>query len=171
MWHYARGMAFATHGDEKQARAELDGLKKAAPEMGKVPTNPIGPGNAQKMPQIAAHMIEARIAEQKKDYTSAAQHLREGVALEDAMDYTEPPDWIAPVRESLGAALLAGGNAPEAEKVFREDLERHPRNPRSLFGLMHALQAEGRAEDAAAVSRQFDANWQNADSKLDIAEL
>jgi hypothetical protein len=36
---------------------------------------------------------------------------------------------------------------------------------------MHALQAEGRAEDAAAVSRQFDANWQNADSKLDIAEL
>jgi hypothetical protein len=43
------------------------------------------------------------------------------------MDYTEPPDWIAPVRESLSAAPLAGGNAPEAEKVFREHLDRHPR--------------------------------------------
>ena len=37
------------------------------------------------------------------------------------------------MRESLGAALLADGQAAAAEKVFREDLDRNPRNPRSLL--------------------------------------
>ena len=171
MWFYARGMAFAARGNEKQARNELNGLNKITPEIAKIPTNPVGPGNAQKMPQIGRHMIEARIAQQKKDYATAVLHLRAAATLEDSMDYTEPPDWIAPVRESLGAVLLAGGNPQEAERVFREDLEQHPRNPRSLFGLMQALKAQGKEEDAAAVSRQFEANWKNADSKLDMSQM
>ncbi|HVP44169.1 MAG TPA: hypothetical protein VMS96_12110, partial [Terriglobales bacterium] len=170
MWHYARGMAFAAQGNDAKARAELEGLSKAAPEMAKIPTNSVGPENAGKMPKIAAHMIEARIAEQKKDYRAAAAHLREAVALEDSMDYTEPPDWIAPVRETLGAVLLQAGQAAESEKVFRQDLEQHPRNPRSLFGLMHALKAQGREEDAAAVSRQFKANWKSGEA-LEAGQL
>jgi len=45
------------------------------------------------------------------------------------------------IRDRLGAALLRNKQAPEAEQVFREDLERNPRNPRSLFGLSKALEA------------------------------
>ena len=40
------------------------------------------------------------------------------------------------------------GDAAGAEKVFRADLERNPRNPRSLFGLEQALKAQGRDYDA-----------------------
>ncbi len=82
----------------------------------------------------------------KKD--AAIQHLREAVMLQDEMDYTEPPDWFYPTRESLGGELLQAGNAAEAEKLFRDDLQSNPRNPRSLFGLMQALKAQGREHDA-----------------------
>ncbi len=166
VWHFARGMAFAAKGDEAQARAELEALKKAAPAMGEIATNSVGPGNAQKMPVIGAHMIEARIAQHKGDHAAALSHLREAVTVQDAMDYTEPPDWITPMREVLGAALLKAGQPKEAEAAFREDLERNPRNPRSLFGLMNALKAQGRDDDASAVSRQFEKSWEHADTKL-----
>jgi inorganic triphosphatase YgiF len=85
--------------------------------------------------------------------------------------YDEPPDWYYPVRESLGAALLTVGRATDAEQVFREDLKRNPRNPRSLFGLMHSLQAQHKDADAAWVESQFKTAWKNADTTLDISAL
>ncbi len=65
------------------------------------------------------------------------------------------------MRESLGAVLLSSGKAAEAEKVFRDDLERNPRNPRSLFGLRQALKAQGRDYDAQFVAKQLDTAWKN----------
>ena len=87
------------------------------------------------------------------------------------MDYTEPPDWIYPTRESLGGKLLQAGRAAEAEIVFRDDLQRNPRNPRSLFGLMQALKAQGREHDAEWVEQQFQTTWKNADTKLRVEDL
>jgi predicted Zn-dependent protease len=75
------------------------------------------------------------------------------------------------VRESLGAALLGAGKAPEAEAVFRVDLQQNPRNPRSLYGLMQALQAQGNTSDAAWVEAQFKAAWKNADAKLSVETM
>jgi len=63
------------------------------------------------------------------------------------------------VRESLGAVLLKIGDDAGAEEVFRADLERNPRNPRSLFGLEQVLKALDRNYDAGFVRKQFDANW------------
>src|SRR4029077_13483690 len=145
--------------------AELD---KLAPEMSKIPTNPTGTGNAQKIPKIAAELIEAKLAGSKAE---AIEHLRTAVALQDSMDYTEPPAWFYPVRESLGAALLENGQAAEAENVFREDLDRSPRNGRSLFGLRESRKSHGKAEDAEAVDGQFRSAWKNADTQLTLSEL
>jgi hypothetical protein len=66
------------------------------------------------------------------------------------------------VRESLGAVLLKIGDDAGAEEAFRADLERNPRNPRSLFGLEQALKAQQRNYDAGFVRKQFDANWKGA---------
>ena len=70
-----------------------------------------------------------------------------------------------------GAVLLLNGNAVEAEKVFREDLDRNPRNPRSLFGLSEALRAQNRAYDAQFVDKQFQSNWKTTEIKLKVADL
>ena len=78
--------------------------------------------------------------------------------------------WFYPVRESLGGTLLAIGRAPDAERVFRDDLEKHPRNGRSLFGLQIALAKQGREPEAALVRLEFEAAWKNADTKLTLEE-
>jgi Tfp pilus assembly protein PilF len=93
------------------------------------------------------------------------------VAIQDTLKYGEPPDWFFPVRESLGAALMMNGDATGAEKVFREDLDRNPRNPRSLYGLNQALTKQGRNYDAGFVKKQFDASWKGGASALKMDDL
>jgi cytochrome c-type biogenesis protein CcmH/NrfG len=85
--------------------------------------------------------------------------------------YDEPPIFFYPVRESLGAALLLSGRTGDAERVFREDLERHPRNARSLFGLYECLVRRGEKKDAQWVKRAFDEAWKDADTTLAIEML
>ena len=85
------------------------------------------------------------------------------------MDYNEPPDWLYPMREPLGAALLGEGKPAEAEGVFREDLKHNQRNPRSMFGLAESLKAQGKAAEAQTVEKQFKQAWNNADTKLDLS--
>jgi hypothetical protein len=46
-----------------------------------------------------------------------------------------------PVRQSLGAVLLAAGRAAEVEAVYREDLKQNPENGWSLYGLPLTLEA------------------------------
>ena len=79
--------------------------------------------------------------------------------------------WFYPVRESLGAALLKAGRARDAERAFREDLVRHPRNARALFGLHEALVRQQKDADAAWVDAAFREAWKNADSKLTLDDL
>jgi tetratricopeptide (TPR) repeat protein len=120
---------------------------------------------------VAAHVVDGRIAAAKGQKDAAIDHWAQAVAIQDTLNYDEPADWYYPVRESLGAALLAAGNAPEGERVFRVDLQQNPRNPRLLHGLMQALQAQGNASDAAWVEAQFNAAWKNADSKLSLKAM
>jgi hypothetical protein len=121
---------------------------------------------------IAQDVLGAKISMAKKDSPGAIAQLKEAVAIQDTLKYGEPPDWFYPVRESLGAALLMSGDNIGAEKVFRDDLERNPRNPRSLFGLEQALKAQGKDFDAGFVRRQFQAAWKGgAATPLKLADL
>lgn len=55
--------------------------------------------------------------------------------------------------------------------MFREDLRKHPRNPRSLFGLHESLARQGRASDVGWVKRAFDEAWKDADTTLTLDAL
>jgi hypothetical protein len=55
--------------------------------------------------------------------------------------------------------------------VFREDLRRHPRNARSLFGLRESLAGQGKGADAEWVRRAFDEAWKDADATLTVEAL
>jgi tetratricopeptide (TPR) repeat protein len=170
-WHFARALAAANLGELEQARTELAALQNATPAMSKVPIEIMGPHNAEAIWQIMTQLAEAHIARAEKRTGTMIEHLSNAVALQDSMDYDEPPDWLYPMREPLGAALLQAGKAAEAEAVFREDLKRNPNNARSLFGLAECLKAEGKAADAAKIRQQFEQNWKRADTKLTLAEM
>ena len=98
-------------------------------------------------------------------------HLDRAIRYEDALIYQEPADWHAPVRQNLGAVLLAAGRADEAEAVFWEDLKRNPENGWSLFGLVQALKAQGKTDDAALAQERFRKAWRDADVTLTSARI
>lgn len=164
-WHFARGLAFA--GTEKMTQAEAEYKVVSEAETATPPDvifqMPIN-NKAKDIMKIAKDVLGAKIAMAKKDNAGAIATLREAVAIQDTLKYGEPPDWFFPVRESLGAALLMNGDAAGAEKVFRADLDRNLRNPRSLFGLHQALTGQKRDYDAGFVKKQFEASWKGSPS-------
>ncbi|MGA9800054.1 MAG: hypothetical protein WBQ68_13675 [Terriglobales bacterium] len=172
MWHFARGMAFAATGKLTEAEAEhqsvLAGLESTPPdELFAMSFN-----KARDTLTIASDVLAARLAMARNERSKAIGQYLHAVAIQDHLKYAEPPSWFYPVRESLGAALFLDGQLPEAEQVFRDDLERNPRNPRSLFGLFQVLRSRGRAYDAAFVEAQFDAAWQgDAQHRLNLQEF
>ena len=163
-WLSARTIALAATGKLPEAEAELAGLKA---RIAAAPADALAGMNlAAPLFRIAALRAEARIALARKDGPRALALLREAVTVEDGLSYNEPSDEFFPTRHLLGAALLDGGKAAEAEAVFREDLDpwRNPRNGWALLGLAQALKAQGK--DAGAAEKDFAAAWNRADVKL-----
>jgi tetratricopeptide (TPR) repeat protein len=171
-WHFGRGLALAGTGKVTEAEAEYrtvaDAQEATPPDViFQMPIN----NKAKDIIKIAKDVVGAKIALAKKDSDGAIALLREAVAIQDTLKYGEPPDWFFPVRESLGAALLMSGDATGAEKVFREDLDRNPRNPRSLWGLRQALLQQKRDYDAGFIQKQFDASWKGGTEGLKLDDL
>jgi tetratricopeptide (TPR) repeat protein len=110
--------------------------------------------------------VRAELALARGDTSTAIVALTEAVKIEDRIPYDEPPGWHAPVRQSLGAALLVASRPADAEQVYREELQRNPQNGWSLKGLALALRQQGKAEAAVAVEHQLQAAWQHADVQL-----
>lgn len=171
LWHFGRGTAAAAKGKIEMAEAERKALEA---RRGKTPADEeygMYFNKARDFLDLAADILDARIAMARGETDGAIQYWRKAVQIEDGLNYGEPPEWFYPVRESLGAALLSAGKAKEAEQVFRDDLRQNPRNPRSLFGLMNSLKAQHREDDAAWVERQFKEAWKDADTTLKLSDL
>jgi tetratricopeptide (TPR) repeat protein len=169
LWHFSRGMAYLGSGKTENAQSERDALAAAAKAT--APDAVFGLNTASNILKIAENVLSAKIALAKSDKKSAIEFLKKAVEVEDSLNYTEPADWIMPVRESLGGALYLSGDYAGAEKVFRADLEKNPRNGRSLFGLHECLKAQGNKSAAQLVQREFQAAWKNADAQLRMEDL
>jgi len=115
--------------------------------------------------------LQGEIAYRAGGFPAAAASFEDAVAKQDSLPYTEPPFWYYPTRQSLGAALLAGGDAPQAESVFRRDLEQYPHNGWSMFGLIQSLENQGKNDEAGKIRQHFDKAWQFADIELTAAVL
>jgi tetratricopeptide (TPR) repeat protein len=171
-WHFARGLARASKGKIAEAEADYQLVSEAEANTPEdvafaMPVN----NKAKDVLKIARDVLGAKIAWAKKDNAAAVTLLQNAVTVQDTLKYSEPEDWFFPVRESLGAALLMNGDNAGAEKIFRQDLERHPRNPRSLFGLEQALKAQGKDYDAGFVQKQFQASWKGGSRALKLDDL
>jgi tetratricopeptide (TPR) repeat protein len=171
VWHYARGMAFTALGQLQQATQELEELRKIAvdPSLEKVTIWNIN--SAANLMQIASQALAGEIAAKQGDYIKAIDHLNQGVALEDKLNYDEPATWYSPVRHLLGAVLLTANRPADAEKVYREDLKHYPKNGWSLFGLAQSLNMQGKTKEAGEIQKQFETTWKHADVKLIASQI
>jgi tetratricopeptide (TPR) repeat protein len=170
IWHYARGVAFANGGNLDAARAEQAALEplKANDKIMFLDGNDY-PASA--LLAIADELLHGEIAMAADDLDTAITHFGNAVAGQDALPYTEPPFWYYPTRQSLGIALLRAGRAAEAEQVYLRDLEDHPHNGWSTYGLVQSLEAQGRNDEAAMHRDHFEAMWSLADVELPASRI
>jgi tetratricopeptide (TPR) repeat protein len=166
LWHYARGRALAATGNLAKARDELAALRAIATDPG-VDKVRMEFNAARDLLAVATRVLAGHIEAAAGDFDKAVAELQAGVAAEDALLYGEPPEWSVPVRQDLGNVLLLAGRPAEAERAFREDLERLRDNGWSLHGLAKALKAQGHDAEAARVRGEFRRVWASADVNLE----
>jgi tetratricopeptide (TPR) repeat protein len=165
VWHYARGTAFLGKGQTDSADQEFAKLKELMAD--KALDQPLfSPNTGRAILSIGQEVLGGEIAAAKKNYDEAVAHLERAVRLEDALVYTEPAEFHYPPRLALGAILLEAKRPAEAETVYWEDLRRDRESGWALFGLMQALKAQGKNEEAALVEARFKKAWARADVTL-----
>ena len=161
---YARGRAHSAQGQRAAAAAALDSLKAI---LDATPADQMqGFQKTTDLLNMAFHSLSGEIAAQQGEFTAATQHLNEAIGYENGLAYDEPPPWFAPVRQTLGAVLLAAGKPGLAAQMYVEDLLHNPQNGWSLFGLAQAHRAEGRIGVATSTEALFRKAWARADVTL-----
>ena len=129
------------------------------------------PGNSTALMVLVAaeELLTGEIALAKGDNNGAVESMMRAVDAEDRVNYNEPPDWDVPTREWLGRALLTDGRYVEAEKAYRDELRKHPKNGRALFGLAEAMRKQNK--NVKSVEADFRGAWVRADTKLSVHDL
>src|SRR5262249_5616865 len=169
-WRYSRGVAFIATGRRAEAEMELVAIQQVSAS---VPADRTIAGifKTKTLLDLAGSVLAGEIAARSGQTDVAVQHLLAAVAEQDGHWFTEPPVWYYPVRQSLGAALLAGGRSVEAEAVYRDDLKRNPNNGWALFGLAQSLQAQGKTAEASEIDARFQKAWARADVTLSASRF
>ena len=152
---YARGMAFTAKGQLPEAERELAELNTLLKDESLKGQTTFSNNSGVSILRIAPEVIAGEIAAKRKDWDAATLHFDRAIRYEDVLIYQEPSDWHAPVRQNLGAVLLEAGRPDEAEAVFWEDLKKNPENVWSLSGLVRALTAQGKKDEAARIETRL----------------
>ncbi len=140
-WHYARGEAFARAGDPASARqeaAEIDAILKEE-DFTFLIDNLIPAPDILKIQQ---RTVLARASAAEGDLPGAIALMEAAVALQEALNYTEPPYWYYPAKQTLAAMVLKSGDAERAEQLFIESLSEIPNNGWAYYGLAEAYGAQ-----------------------------
>jgi tetratricopeptide (TPR) repeat protein len=164
LWRASRGVALAALDRVAEAEKEHAAFREAVARVPAGAMMAINP--AEKVLKIADHVVLGEIAYRKGEIDVAVQHLRQAADLEDQLIYMEPPDWIQPVRHTLGAVLVSAGRYDEAAKVYQEDLAHWPENGWSLFGLWQCLRDQGDSAAAADMEKRWRKAWKRSDVKV-----
>ncbi|MGE0587801.1 MAG: tetratricopeptide repeat protein [Cyclobacteriaceae bacterium] len=171
IWHYAQGMALANTGKLERAKEELAELKRLS-ESDDVKSLIVWEINsASELCTIASNVLEAEIFRLKGDYKSAEDLFKAAIALEDQLNYNEPPDWFFSIRHFLGDLYMDMERFQDAESVYREDLTYWVKNGFALNGLRHALLKQGKEDEGEEVRKEFAEAWKYADSQLRYSRI
>jgi len=161
MHHYAKGVAHAALKNFPAAeneRMQFHSSLKRIPANRKFFNN-----SALTILAVGEKMLDGELEYHKGNYTEAYEHLRQSVARDDELEYSEPWAWMHPPRHALAALLMEQGHYEEAETVYRTDLgliglglndelqrcAQHPNNVWALHGLVECLSKRNETNELA----------------------
>lgn len=172
IWQYAQGMAHSAKDNFAAAENSLKVVQQLEHDTTLAKMTIWDINKATDLVRIAALVLAGEIAHRKGNLPQAIELYKKAVAVEDGLNYNEPPDWFFSVRHPLGDVLLKAGRYQEAEAVFRKDLEEYKNNGWALMGLYQSLNKQGnRAAEAASVQQRFKKAWQWAEVRLESSVL
>ena len=158
LWDFARGYAHLRNGDADFAQVYLDRVLKLAGET----SARFRFDSAGLLLKTVGGILEGEIRRAAGHLHAAVEAFERAVEVEDRLEYSEPEPLPFAARHWLGAALLEAGRFADAERVYRAELEDHPNNGWSLFGLKTALAAQGKA--SPDVEAEFERSWERSDT-------
>lgn len=163
LWDFGKGYAHLRTGDEGTARWYLHRIKTAIEDD---PDNAFRGHSAAQLLGVVGAILEGEILRANGEVDAAIEVLRAAGETEDGLRYDEPEPLPFSIYTWLGDALHQAGRYSEAETAFRHELEKHPHNGWSLFGLERALRAQGDDAEADHVHVEFMDAWARSDTYL-----
>lgn len=156
-----RAIAYAATGMPDKADAEYEFFLRASRRVDEKAM--VGQTPASKILDLEKKLVQGELLVLRGDLEPGLASLRQAVEVEDQLTYDEPPDWIQPVRHTLGAALLKANQPNEAIAVYSEDLRRNPNNGWSLLGLSQAYERIADKPLAMKYRKAYEAVWSKED--------
>jgi hypothetical protein len=160
MWDFAQGYAALRRGDLAAAGKFAEPLRRAAASSRT--TFRVHP--ASSLLGVVSGILDGELARAAGDSAAGIAALTRAVTLQDGLLIDDPAPFPFAARHWLGAALIDVKRFAEAERVYREDLVRHPHNGWALVGLQQALRAQ--AKPTREVDDELRASWTRADVKI-----
>ena len=170
IWHYARGVALARLGKLDDAAAEDAAIEQIGRQDGVTGLARAGIP-APEVLAIAREVLAARMAQARGDLVAAAAAFERAAAGQEGLTYMEPPYWYYPIRQSLGAVLLATGKVDDAERAFQAALQRAPNNGWAIYGLIEVAKARGDGAGQKEQEARLARTWIGDRDLLDLKRL
>jgi tetratricopeptide (TPR) repeat protein len=169
--HYGRGMAYLGKKDIDKAKAELASLDVIAnnPVMKKITIWDIN--SMYDILQIASKVLKGEILASEENYSQSISLLKEAVAIEDKLNYNEPPDWFFSVRHHLGAIQIEAKKYNDAIKTYQEDLKKFPNNGWAQQGLKVAYEKQNNVTKSKEMKDLIAKSWRYADVKITSSRI
>jgi tetratricopeptide (TPR) repeat protein len=165
VWDFGQGYGRLRAGEKDFARAYLTRVVAAAGTSKAT----FRPHSAHDLLGVLAPILEGEIDRSDGSLDRAISAFNRAVAQYDALMYDEPEPFPFSPRHWLGAALLEAKQYAEAERVYREDLTKHPHNGWSLVGLKAAL--EFQEKPFGEVDKDFEASWARSDTWISASRF
>jgi tetratricopeptide (TPR) repeat protein len=110
--------------------------------------------------------LRASILAGQKHLSEAKALFAEAALEEKGLGYHEPPNYIRPVGEAEGAALMRAGDYTGAHQAYASALLERPKSGFILFGMARSSEAAGDAASARREYAEFTEAWRNGDRNL-----
>jgi predicted Zn-dependent protease len=158
---YARGEAQARAGSAAGVRAEAAALAafRAGPDGRALGGKPI-----ETLVAMTEQILHGRAAMIDGQHEAAAAAYRKAMVLQESAGFgSDPPPFWYPIRRSLAAAMLAGGDAAGARRQLVASLGGWPRDPLTYALLARAEEKLGGIPAAADYLARARQGWAAGD--------
>jgi tetratricopeptide (TPR) repeat protein len=165
VWDFGQGYARLRSGEKDFAQAYLNRLLASAESSKAV----FRGHSAYDVLGTLGGILEGEIYRKANEPEKAIASFDRAVQRYDGIIYDEPEPLPFSARHWLGAELLEVKRYADAERVYRDELKRHPHNGWSLFGLKAAL--DGQGKPSADVAKDLAASWARSDTWIQASRF